>query len=713
MRATLWISLAVLAAVPPVRAPEALEVTGGLRSMVDRYLTGVAQESWKQRAAAIAAIRTPEQVRARQQYVREKFIELLGGFPEKTPLNPRIAGGFTREGYRVEKLIYESLPKLYVTADVYVPTTGQRPYPAVLGVAGHTDAGKASAIYQRGWIAMAKRGFLVLAFDPPSQGERVQCYDRELGRSRVGTVTAEHTNVGLQCILTGSNLAQYIVWDGIRGIDYLLTRGDVDPKRLAVAGNSGGGMQSAYLAVVEPRLAAAAPSCYLTSSEKLWRDLTPQDAEQNVIGLLAAGLDLMDFPLAFAPRPFQFLTAIRDFFPIAGARDSYAEARRTYAIMGQPDRVDFFEYDDGHGWSKPRREATYRWFQKWLNNRPNDQGAEPEFETEPESNLWATPTGQLATSLKGETVQSLNADLGERLQKQRPSRNTDELRRTIAARIGAPLARTLGPPPVVGFGEVGRSGYHIVKLALTAEAGITVPVLLFVPDSGAARKPAVIYLQPGGKAADAGPGGDIEALVRTGRIVLAPDLRGWGESGSAGGRPPHNGTYQISMRAMLVGKTLPGMQVGDLLRVFDYLASRGDVDALRIMVMSKGSANVVALFAAALEPRIRQVACEGGPVSYMDIVRNRFHDDIAGIVVPGILKDFDLPDAAAAIAPRVLWVVDPRMPSGAGQPAGVAAKGYVAAERAYRSAGAAASFRFVARPEGWAFEKVYKDWLQQ
>lgn len=433
MRATLWISLAVLAAVPPVRAPEALEVTGGLRSMVDRYLTGVAQESWKQRAAAIAAIRTPEQVRARQQYVREKFIELLGGFPEKTPLNPRIAGGFTREGYRVEKLIYESLPKLYVTADVYVPTTGQRPYPAVLGVAGHTDAGKASAIYQRGWIAMAKRGFLVLAFDPPSQGERVQCYDRELGRSRVGTVTAEHTNVGLQCILTGSNLAQYIVWDGIRGIDYLLTRGDVDPKRLAVAGNSGGGMQSAYLAVVEPRLAAAAPSCYLTSSEKLWRDLTPQDAEQNVIGLLAAGLDLMDFPLAFAPRPFQFLTAIRDFFPIAGARDSYAEARRTYAIMGQPDRVDFFEYDDGHGWSKPRREATYRWFQKWLNNRPNDQGAEPEFETEPESNLWATPTGQLATSLKGETVQSLNADLGERLQKQRPSRNTDET--NCAARL--------------------------------------------------------------------------------------------------------------------------------------------------------------------------------------------------------------------------------------------------------------------------------------
>ena len=445
-------------------------------------------------------------------------------------------GSRARE-YRVEKLIYESLPKLYVTADVYVPTTGQRPYPAVLGVAGHTDAGKASAIYQRGWIAMAKRGFLVLAFDPPSQGERVQCYDWNWARSRVGTVTAEHTNVGLQCILTGSNLAQYIVWDGIRGIDYLFTRGDVDPKRLAVAGNSGGGMQSAYLAVVEPRLAAAAPSCYRTSSEKLWRDRTPQDAEQNVIGLLAAGLDLMDFPLAFAPRPFQFLTAIRDFFPIAGARDSYAEARRTYAIMGQPDRVDFFEYDDGHGWSKPRREATYRWFQKWLNNRPSDQGAEPEFETEPESNLWATPTGQLATSLKGETVQSLNADLGERLQKQRPSRNTDELRRTIAARIGAPLARTLGPPPVVGFGEVGRSGYHMVKLALTAEAGITVPVLLFVPDSGAARKPAVIYLQPGGMAADAGPGGPSKRWFAPGGSCLPPTCAVGERAGApAGGR---------------------------------------------------------------------------------------------------------------------------------------------------------------------------------
>ena len=339
----------------------------------------------------------------------------LGGFPDRTPLNARVTGTLERDDYRVEKLVYESLPGFYVTANVYVPRGHAPPYPAVLGVAGHTANGKASATYQHAWISMAKRGFLVLAFDPPGQGERSLYFDPDLGRSRVGIGTREHTLSGLQCLLTGHNFARYEIWDAIRGVDYLLTRGDVDPDRLAVAGNSGGGTQAAYLAVVEPRLAVAVSSCYMTSWKQLWFEPGPQDAEQDLSAFLHHGLDFADYATAFAPRPFQILSAIQDFFPIAGARAAYAETRRVYETLGAADRAGFFEYDDTHGWSKPRREATYRWLERWLHDRVDD-GHEPDHVTELESDLYATPTGQVSTAYDdAETVQTLNRAVAEEM----------------------------------------------------------------------------------------------------------------------------------------------------------------------------------------------------------------------------------------------------------------------------------------------------------
>lgn len=702
-----WLSLLALAQEP------SLQVTKGLHTEVYDYLTKIARADWTQRATRVAAIHIPAEVEQRQAFIRSKITELLGGFPSRTPLNAKVTGGFSRDGYRVETLVFESRPKFYVTADVYVPTSTQPPFPAVVGVAGHTQTSKAAAFYQHGWISLAKRGFLVIAFDPPGQGERIQYYDPELGRSRVGTATSEHTAVGLQCILTGSNVANYIVWDGMRAIDYLLTRNDVDPKRIAVAGNSGGGMQSAYLAALDTRLAAAAPSCFLTSSEKLWTDFVPQDAEQNIVGFLASGLDIKDFAFAFAPRPFDFLTATRDFFPIAGSRAAYAEARGIYHVMGHPERVNFFEYNDTHGWSQPRREATYRWFQKWLNNRPDDEGVEANFDVEPASRLNATSTGQVATSLGGETVQSLNAALGERLAKERPTLTGDGLQRAIASRIGISIDRKPHVPKMTSFGEIGRDGYRIVKITLETEPGVQVPALVFEPFSARGRKPAVLYLDPDGKSAGAAPGGDIEALVRAGYLVLAPDLRGWGETAALGGHPPHDGRYHLSMRAMLIGRTIIGMQATDLLGTFDYLASRPDVDAGRIGVFSKGNAEVVALLTAALEPRIHQIACEEGPVSYLDIVRARFHDDIADITIPGVLEQFDLPDVAAAIAPRRLWLVDLSLPSGSPEVLGKVTPEYQSAERAYAQLYAQKDFRITTRPEGWAFAKVYGEWLSR
>ena len=654
------IPLLGLALVSGLPAQESLEVTGGLAGMLDRYLTQIATKSWGERAARVASIRTPSEVRARQDYIRRKVLEALGGFPEKTPLNARITGTLERDGYRIEKLIYQSQPRYYVTANLYVPTRGRPPYPALLGTAGHSANGKAMEGYQRVWISLARRGFVVLAYDPPGQGERYEYFDVEKGKPRFGSTT-EHTMAGLQCLLTGTNFARWELWDGIRGYDYLLTRKEVDRRRIGVAGNSGGGTQTAYLQVVEPRLAAATPACYITSWEKLWGTAGPQDAEQNFAGFLRDGLDFGDFLIAFAPKPLKVITATQDFFPIEGARATFAEARRIYEVLGAAERIAFFEYNEKHGWSKPLRGATYEWMQQWLNG-VKDEGLEEDFNTEPDANLNCTPTGQLATSLKGETVQSLNQVLAERIYRPGRIKDAAKLRAAVAARLGVergtglqPVASRIGFQPVQPqkTGTLTRPGYRIHKLAFETEPGITVPALLFAGEGGEAKRPAVLYLNPAGKAADAAPGGEIEALVKAGQVVLAADLRGWGESGPPKKPGVYGGAYQPAMRAILVGKTMAGMQVYDALRLFDHLAASPAVDAARITIEGKGHGGIVGLYAAVLEPRIARVNVKGALASYMELVRAKLHENIIEMVVPGVLRDFDLPELEAAVAPRV------------------------------------------------------------
>ncbi|MFB3829632.1 MAG: acetylxylan esterase [Bryobacteraceae bacterium] len=641
----LFVALAVCQAQSP------WDVSTGLDGMVDRYLTAIARSQWERRAAAVAAIKTPAQVKMRQAYIRRKMLEEVGGLPEKTPLNARITGTLERDGYKVEKLLFESLPRYYVTANVFVPATGKPPYPAVLGTAGHSGDGKAAELYQRVWVTLAKRGFLVLAYDPPGQGERLGYFDPATGKSPFNPGgTGEHTSAGTQCLLTGTNIARYFINDGVRAFDYLLTRKDVDPKRIAVAGNSGGGTQSSYLAAFEPRLAAAAPSCYLTSWEKLWAGPGPQDAEQDFVNFLKDGLDFGDFLIAFAPKPIQMATAIKDFFPIDGARATYAEARRVFEVLGAGDRVGFFEFDDTHGWSKPRREATYRWFERWFHNKQDD-GAEPDFKVDDPKTLWVTETGQVATSIRdAETVQSLNAALAEKMYPRRAGAGGKNIPALVRARLGVAAER--GVPAVETRGVVERSGYKVEKIEMRPEAGITVPALAFVPAAGDARKPAVLWVDAAGKAADMAA---IESLVEAGNLVLAVDPRGWGES--AGPPSPRGGyskAFQTAMRALLVGKTLAGMQTGDLLRAFDYLASRPDVDPKRIAIAGKGNGGVLGLYTASLEPRIAKVASIAAPESYLAIVKAKRHEGIMDIVVPGVLRDFDLPDVAASLKPRAV-----------------------------------------------------------
>lgn len=686
------VSVALCLAV--ASAQDVSSPTGDYGAQLERALTREAHALIDRRAAEVARLRDPAEIRARQERIRRVMLDQIGGLPEKkTPLNARVTGRFTRDGYRVESVIFESFPGFRVTANLYIPAGGKGPYPAVLGVAGHSVNGKASATYQRAWIGFVKRGYVVLAFDPPGQGERLEYFDPDTGTSRAGVGTREHIMAGVQCLLTGSTFARYEVWDGIRAFDYLLTRSEVDPKRIAVAGNSGGGTQSAYLAVFEPRLAATVASCYITGWKQLWTGPGPQDAEQVFPNFLRDGFDFGDFLLAFGPKPFMMTTAIRDFFPIDGARETYREASRLFEFLGASERAGYFEYDDTHGWSQPRREAAARWLDKFLQGRETD-GKEPLIEVEPESRLYATATGQLATSEGSETVQSLNLAHARAVEKKRPAVSAD----MIKARLGIQVPA--GAPAIAGKGTVERDGYTIEKLELTVMPDVAVPALLFVPGTPAGRKPGLVYVNAAGLASEAEPGQDVDDFVKAGHVVLALDPRGMGAAAGSGVSVGYNAAYRMAARGWLLGRPLVGMQVQDVLSAVRVLERRADVDAKRIGVMGKGSGGVLALLAAAVEPAIGRVAMERSVVSYMDIVAAKIHVGWTNLVAPGILADFDLPQAAGLLGARPLWIVSPVHANGA--------RMLVDDARARFTAGSA---KIVERVEGAGGAEAYREWL--
>lgn len=632
-----------------------------IKNMLPEYVNARAKALLAERARKITGFTSPRQVTERKAYIRERMMQTLGGaFPARTPLNARIVGVIEREGYKIEKVIFESQPKFYVTASLYLPTRGRGPFPAILFPLGHEEGAKAHDTWQQVLGSFAQKGYVALAWDQIGQGERVQMYDTDFGESKVRHSTTEHTILGIQCLLTGDNLARYTIWDGIRALDYLLSRSEVDATRIGLTGNSGGGTHTSYLAALEDRIHVAAPSCYITSWSALLDTIGPQDAEQNLVPWIGAGLDHGDFIYAFAPRPFLMLSAIRDFFSIGGARATYKEAQGIYKLMGAPEKLSMVEADDGHGYSKPRRLASYRWFGRWLKGA-DDQEPEPEVVIATEEELFCTEAGQVTVSLGGETVFTLNQKRAEQLRPKGRPFTSEEIRNRVRS-----LTAYEAPKNVLAvkpYGEITRTGYRIEKLVYESEPGILIPSLLFVPEGGSARKPAMIYVHGRGKSAAAAVGGEIEQFVKAGVIVLAIDLRGMGETRSRNAEgnddfPVYFGDFESAMTALHIGRPLVGMQMTDVLRGVDLLAARPDVERTKIYGFGKDAGAIPLLHAAAMDNRLSKIALEGMLASYQTVIQQQIHRQVFEQVIPGVLRSYDLPDVIAALAPRQVWIVN-------------------------------------------------------
>jgi len=238
------------------------------RLQLDEFLDGIAAQDEANRAAAVAAIHTPQQAAARQAKVRSQILSLIGAFPERTPLHAKVvgetkvAGENGAEGFRIRKVLFESQPNFFVTALLYVPD-GDAPggkRAAIIMTPGHGPSGKAGDAPMA--ATFARNGFIVLSYDPIGQGERLQYPDpNKPGATLAKAATGEHGEASLQPMLIGETFAKYEVWDAMRGVDYLASLPEVDARRIGALGCSGGGTVTALTSALDTRIAATGTAC--------------------------------------------------------------------------------------------------------------------------------------------------------------------------------------------------------------------------------------------------------------------------------------------------------------------------------------------------------------------------------------------------------------------------------------------------------------------
>ena len=397
-----FIILSALHAFPQIPDAEVFTVIK-TRQAYGPKITSVLRDqtalAWKQdaiRRENLQAIQTEKELQALQRTTREKLLVMIGGLPaEKTPLRSRIQGKVQMDGFYIEKLVFESVPGFYVTALVYVPENGAAQHPSVLVACGHSPIGK--IYYQALCQRLVQRGYLVICWDPVGQAERSQFWDEKAGKSRYNLVCGEHAILGNLAYLAGANLIRWQIWDGIRAVDYLLTRPDVDVNRLSITGPSGGGVQASYIGALDERIKVVVPSCFITSLpmrayNRIFAD-PDSDPEQDPFGMISEGVDHAGLLLLIYPRPVMIASAVLDFFPIEGTRNTFREISDLYGRFKIKDRIAMVEGYHKHQFSLENQEAALGFLDRF-NKMPVGEGLPPVKELEAKE-LQCTKAGQV------------------------------------------------------------------------------------------------------------------------------------------------------------------------------------------------------------------------------------------------------------------------------------------------------------------------------
>ena len=596
----------------------------------------------------------------RRRKLRAAMFEAMGPFPkEPCPLEVKEVGVLKRPGYRVEKLLFQSRPDVWVTASAYVPEGAAGKVPAVLAVHGHFAMARRDPVVQARCLGLVKLGFFVLAVDAFGAGER---HPTPAPGAYHGAL------LGASLWPAGQTLLGMQVYDNRRAVDYLLTRPEVDGARLGVTGASGGGNQTTYAGALDDRFKAVVPVCSVGNYQAYLKaaccvcEVLPGalrfTEEGDVLGLAA-------------PRALLVVNATQDAyqFSVAEARKSLERARAVYGLYGAADRVEHATFESGHGYHRPMREAMYGWMTRWLKGEGKGEPIpEPAHEVETAEDLACYQPGKrpaafvFPTTYAAREAKRLVAPL------ESPRIDHPEAWEALSLTMRADLGRALGggparPRPSARYGTPAHAdGVTSLTLGLRPEPGLTLPAEVRFRRGNKGKLAAVALLHlDGGAEALRHP--LAEALVGRGAAVVAPDLRATGTL-----RPARDGVHAApdhnsAEHGVWLGRPLLGQWVYDVRCLLDWMAAQPGYDAGRLGVVGLGQAALVALCAAAVDERAAAAAAVGGPVSLVT-EREYAAGTRMGLLAPGLLRAGDVPHLAALAAPRRLLVAGGVTPEG-------------------------------------------------
>lgn len=665
-------ALAAMCMVAPGLAPcvadegiPELEPLNRFPRMMQEYLTARLRAVYEDNNRRVLALRTERDARRYRAGLQRQMRDIFGHMPARTDLNLRVTGELERDGYVVRKLIFDSRPGFAVTANLYVPQGFEGPRPAVLCLCGHARSAKAYEPYQAFAQALARMGYIALIFDPMGQGERVQYHDGK-GGSLVGSSVIEHNFMARQQLLVGEFIGTWFAWDGIRAMDVLLAQDDVDPSRVGVTGNSGGGNMTVYAVATDPRITMSAPSCWVTSWYHNGINEEPIDAEQCALNALGLGIEQGDLLLARAPMPTILITQEQDFFDQRGSREAFERMRHVYGLLGAEENLAYHVGPGVHGFHKDGREAMYGFFNHHAG--VDLPGAEPGLIQEEEADLLCTETGQV-DDIGARTVFDFTRDKSRMLARVRGNPSGAELRRRVAkllglpARDGPPDYRILRPWTQRGYARPRASQF---VLETEREFGAQAVVTKLEDEARHARPlpgdgPALLYVPHLSSDRELREDLFLRDLQRANAAFFACDYRGSGESRPDTCRPNsffhmYGSDYHYASYALMLGESYVAWRVHDLLSTLDWMASFGHDE---VHLVARGWGSIPGALAALLDDRVRQVTLINAPRSYAELAETRLQQWPLSAMLPHVLEHFDLPDVYRELEGKGLRLIAP------------------------------------------------------
>jgi dienelactone hydrolase len=571
-------------------------------------------------------------------------------------LTPNVVGVLNRKGYRIEKVVFRSRPGVWISSSLYIPEPDKGKRPAVLVVHGHWKGARRDPVVQARCLGLVKLGFVVLAVDAFSAGERHPAsagYHGEL--------------LGASLWPAGLTLLGLQVYDNRRAVDYLISRPEVDPARLGVTGASGGGNQSMYAGAMDDRLKAVVPVCSVGNYQAYLKaaccvcEVLPGalrfTEEGDVLGLVA-------------PRALLVISATKDAiqFSVEEAKKSLTRAQAIYKLHDVESRVHHAVFDSPHDYNKAMREAMYGWMTRWLKEEGDGKPiAEPAHEIEKVEDLACWPKGKRpAVFLFPPTLAALRArrmlnPFANSLDKASWEAQTKAMRNTLQNEVFGGIR--FAAPDRPGRVQPQRGDNRSVMVTLPAEDSLNIRANLHLSIANLSKtRPGCVLLHLGGRAKGT-KHPLITALTNIGRDVCCPTLRATGESqppnDAVGKAPDHNSAEH----AVWIGQPLLGQWVLDAFMFLNFMAKKSP-GKNRLAVVGIGPAGLVALCAGALLPDlVESVAVIASPVSL--IPGGNYPKGMPmGLLAPGLFRVGDVPHIAALAAPKRLLIAGGIGPNG-------------------------------------------------